>query len=155
MPDRATLHKTAKHYLIWQHYLNHTLGPDAEERIRMEIGEGGIEYTHTIKYGIGLKRTEIEVSISAQAFKDLQSRLDFTSAPIIKERYRFLCANQLFEVDIYPDWQEHAILEVELRSEDDEVVAPPFLQVIKEVTGDAAYSNRALSRLIATGRANN
>ena len=54
--------------------------------------------------------------------------------------------NQYFEIDIYPEWQDQAIMEIELRTEDEEIRFPQGIEIIKEVTGDKGYSNYSLSR---------
>ena len=53
---------------------------------------------------------------------------------------------QLFEIDVYPFWTDRAIMEIELDSEEREVMLPPFIEVIKEVTGDGRYTNAAIAR---------
>jgi len=49
-------------------------------------------------------------------------------------------------VDLYPFWQDQAVLEVELEQEDDLISIPPELTVLREVTGDAAYKNAVLAK---------
>ena len=53
-------------------------------------------------------------------------------------------------MDVYPFWSDRAVLEVELESEDEAFDIPPFISVIKEVTGDKRYSNKALAKEIVT-----
>ena len=50
------------------------------------------------------------------------------------------------EIDIYPEWDSTAILEVELRSRDEQISLPDFIKILKEVTGDKRYSNASMSR---------
>jgi CYTH domain-containing protein len=47
---------------------------------------------------------------------------------------------------VYPDWENEAILEIELTSEDQNINIPNWLSVIKEVTGDENYSNAKLAK---------
>ena len=49
------------------------------------------------------------------------------------------------EIDIYEFWNDQAIMEIELESEDQVIDLPGFIEVIKEVTGDPAYYNGALA----------
>ena len=49
-------------------------------------------------------------------------------------------------MDLYPFWQDQAVLEVELEQEDDLISIPPELTVLREVTGDAAYKNAVLAK---------
>ena len=71
-------------------------------------------------------------------------------------RSYFVHQNQYFErdvfdghhkgLDVFKDhYEDRALLEIELMEEDDEVIIPPFVQVIKEVTDDPAFSNRSLA----------
>ncbi|KKU51958.1 MAG: hypothetical protein UX72_C0011G0002 [Parcubacteria group bacterium GW2011_GWA2_47_10] len=39
-----------------------------------------------------------------------------------------------------------AVLEIELTEENDRVFIPPFIEVIKEVTGDSRYSMKSLAK---------
>ena len=48
----------------------------------------------------------------------------------------------------YPFWQKQAVLEVELPSEDTELVLPPYLTVLCDVSGDRRYKNVSLARAI-------
>ena len=54
-------------------------------------------------------------------------------------------SGQLFELDIYPFWNDRATLEIELSDENENFELPPFIEVIKEVTDDDRYKNRSLS----------
>ena len=42
--------------------------------------------------------------------------------------------NQYFEIDIYPFWNDKAILEIELSDENTRVVFPEKIKVIKQLT---------------------
>ena len=63
-----------------------------------------------------------------------------------KTRYCLTENNRYYEIDIYPEWKKQAILEIELRSEDEEVVLPEGIRVIREVTGDRTYSNYEMAK---------
>jgi CYTH domain-containing protein len=53
--------------------------------------------------------------------------------------------NQYFEIDIYPFWNDKAILEIELSDENTEIKFPKEINVIKEVTDDESYKNASLA----------
>ena len=53
--------------------------------------------------------------------------------------------NQYFEIDIYPNCKNNAIMEIELTSENEKINVPDFIEIIKEVTNDHDYSNRSLA----------
>ena len=66
-------------------------------------------------------------------------------------RYCLTYENQYLEIDIYPFWSDQAILEIELRSENEALHIPKFLRIINEVTGDEAYRNYSLAKRIYHG----
>ena len=66
---------------------------------------------------------------------------------IHKERYCLSENGFYYEIDIYPEWKDKAIMEIELHSEDQEIVFPEGMDVIREVTDDPSYSNHELARI--------
>ena len=52
-----------------------------------------------------------------------------------------------YEIDIYPEWTDKAIMEIELHSENQQIVFPEGINVIREVTDDPAYSNHEIARI--------
>ena len=75
---------------------------------------------------------------------------DPDSTPIKKVRHCFMYKDQLFELDVYTFWDDRATLELELDNENQEIEIPSFIDVIKEITDDERYSNRALSYSVIT-----
>ena len=122
--------------------------PSEERRIRQRGSNGSYVYFMTRKKkGDGIKRVEIENRLSQEEYIALLVEADPAYRPIHKERY-CLSANGLYsEIDIYPEWKDKAIMEIELHSEDQEVVFPDEIDVIREVTDDPAYSNHELARI--------
>ena len=57
---------------------------------------------------------------------------------------------QIFEIDIYPFRKNSCVMETELKNETDRPELPPFVRVVKEVTGDHRYSNASLAKSIPT-----
>jgi CYTH domain-containing protein len=52
-----------------------------------------------------------------------------------------------FEIDIFPFWKDKAIMEVELKNENEEISLPNFIKIIKEVSEDENYKNHSLARI--------
>ena len=52
------------------------------------------------------------------------------------------------ELDVYPFWQDRAILEVEVKSEDEALLLPPDVTVVAEVTADKRYKNVNLAKSV-------
>ena len=65
---------------------------------------------------------------------------------IHKTRYCLSESNQYFEIDIYPEWNKQAIMEIELREENEKINVPQFIKIIKEVTDDRKYKNYEMAK---------
>ena len=116
-------------------------------RIRRVEENGNITYIKTVKKHISdLVRLETEVEISPEEYNNL---LGFKEGNTIeKTRYVYPYKEKNIEIDIFPFWKKQAFCEVELSSEEEDCLLPPFIYVIKEVTYDKAYRNYALSKKI-------
>ena len=75
---------------------------------------------------------------------------DTTKRQIRKDRYCLTYDNQYFEIDIYPFWDDKAIMEIELRDENEQIHFPGQLKVIREVTDDDNYKNASLAAIKVT-----
>ena len=89
---------------------------------------------------------EDEGEISPEEYARLKENIDVATRPLHKTRHTFRYGEQVFEVDIYPEWSSTAIMEAELQARDTELLFPPFIKVLREVTGIKGYSNAAMSR---------
>ena len=134
---------------IWQiiqTYLNSK--PDEERRVRRKVINNGKEkFVYTVKRKItDITREENEFQISSKEYRKLLEEQDTDLKPIKKIRYRFNYNGQLFEMDFYSFSTDFATLEIELDSEDTEIVLPPFIKFVKEVTTDKKYKNKYLAK---------
>ena len=119
----------------------------SERRIRARGVDGDYMYYLTEKRKISdIKRVEVERRLTKDEYFSLLMEADPKLRPIHKTRYCLSENNQYFEIDIYPEWDKQAIMEVELSSEDDEIKTPPFISIIKEVTGDDRYKNHSMAK---------
>lgn len=117
-------------------------------RLRQRGLDGSYIYFKTVKHLIsGLKCIEMEERLSKDEYLSMLMNADTTKRQIRKDRYCLTYKNQYFEIDVYPFWNDKAIAEIELSNENDEVVFPEYIKVIKEVTEDLSYKNSALARL--------
>lgn len=73
---------------------------------------------------------------------------DLQRKTIIKTRYCIDCGEHTFEIDVFPFWDDRAIMEVELSHEDERFTVPQGIEMIREVTGDKRYTNSSLAREI-------
>ena len=120
--------------------------PEDEVRVRQRTENGRSQWFHTLKQGEGIKRREEEREISREEYQALLTQADPSKRVLHKTRYCLPYRGKLLEVDLYPFWQDQAVLEVELEQEDDLISIPPELTVLREVTGDAAYKNAVLAK---------
>ena len=67
--------------------------------------------------------------------------------PICKERYCLSENGLYYNIDIYPQWKDKALMDVELYRTDDEVPFPEGIDVIREVTGEEEYTNPYIARI--------
>lgn len=148
-PDLSLLekHPSCRKSEIVQTYLNS--GENEEIRVRMRTENGASTYTKTVKKKIsGIKRIELEQRISKEEYIVELLDADKTRQPLAKTRYCLPCDEYVFEIDIYPFWNDKAIMEVELESEDETPKIPDIIKIIKEVTGDDSYKNSKLAEFI-------
>lgn len=125
--------------------------PRVTHRIRSRTYLGKTVYTETTKMRIsGMSAYEDEREITEAEFVSLSEQIDPDTTPIVKTRHTFVLDGQLFEIDVYPNWQTSAIMETELEGEDTAVQIPEFISMIKEVTGIRAYSNASMARVFPT-----
>lgn len=129
---------------IIQTYLTSENGD--EIRIRQRGINGNYVYTQTTKTMVnGIKRIEVERRLTQNEYLRLLMNSDISKRQIRKTRYCLASGNQYYKIDIFPFWDNQAILEVELPSETTPVQIPPNITVIREVTYDPAYKNAALA----------
>ena len=149
MPDEGELARQdgARCDEILQTYLLSEDGVTA--RVRARRGEGGTVYTATEKRRLSdLTAVEDEREVTEAEYRALLLRRDGALTPIEKRRYAIPYGGHTLEIDVYPFWQKQAVLEVELPSEDTPLALPPFIRVIREVSGDRRYKNVSLARSI-------
>lgn len=119
------------------------------DRVR-KVTSNGIEfYIRTRKKRISdISCFEDEKSITFEEYEKLLEKADKSLSAIIKTRYVFPFEEHIIEIDVYPFWNDRAILEVELKKETEVFGIPEFISVIKEVTDDKRYKNARLAREI-------
>ena len=86
-------------------------------------------------------------AVSREEYGDLLLEADPARRPLRRTRYSFTYEGRYFEVDVYPFWDDRALLQVELREKDETVCFPPELTLLEDVTGDESYQSAALAAL--------
>ena len=114
------------------------------ERVRKMTINNVTKYYHTSKKSLSnMTRIEIENEISRNKYYEYMS-LKSRRGTLHKTRYIISMNNLKYEIDVYPFWEETAILEIELESENQKYDIPQFIEVIGDVTGNRDYSNSSL-----------
>ena len=98
-------------------------------------------------------KTDLNISVLREALNRAIERCEAMRLRIWKDpetnedwQYVVPYKNQYFEIDVYPFWKDRAILEIELREEDEAIDFPEEIRIIREVTDDPSFKNAALAR---------
>jgi len=135
---------------IHQFYFKNQLG--IWERARSWASSNGdMKYIHTIKKSVSKSANlEEEYFMTLKQFDSFKSKCYKTpndSKYIKKIRYIYKDGNLKWEVDEFNNGYKLIIAEIEIPTEDYEVVLPDYIKdlVLIEVTGMKPFSNRSLS----------
>ena len=148
MPDLNALCQTYSCAAIdmMQTYLVETQ-PRVERRIRQQRNGTDYLYFYTEKrFREDGTKWETEKPISQKKYIQYLMEGDMGLHAVHKTKYRFSHQGQQLELDVYPFCADKAILRVALPDDGKELILPPEIQVLREVTDDPAYKNRALAR---------
>lgn len=151
-PDVKTLlaQKDVEQWEIVQIYLT-VSGPGETRRIRQVVCDGGIKYYKAFKRRVSdLTNEEDEGEIDQLEYIRLSQEMHPDCKPLGKTRYRIPYAGHVLEFDLYPFWKDRAILEIELDREDEGAAIPEYVRIIRDVSADPAYKNRALAERVVT-----
>ena len=119
-----------------------------EVRIRQRGDNGHFIYFKTRKKKLSdTTRVEEEERLTQDEYLALLMQADPDYRPIRKQRWCLSENGLYYEIDIYPEWTDQALMEVELRDEHQKITLPEGIRVIREVTGEEAYSNHFLAQI--------
>ena len=121
--------------------------PDCEERLRKRSWGKKVVYVHTTKKKTAENEELVtERQINQNLYEIMLPIADPQRHTIHKLRKSFIWQGQYFEVDTYLDQLEGlVILETKGITEGEPLKLPPFLRIIKEVTGNKDYYNYHLA----------
>ena len=140
--------KGVEQWEVMQIYLT-VSGPGETRRIRQVVCRGEIKYYKTFKRHVtNLTHVEDESEIDQMEFIALTHEAQPGCKPLVKTRYRIPYRGYTLEFDIYPFWNDRAILEIEMESEDARPSIPDYVDIIRDVSNDPAYKNRALAERV-------
>lgn len=144
MPDCATLEKLygAAPAEMMQTYLV-PVRQDTERRIRQQKNGSGYLYFYTEKrIALDGTRWVTEKPISEKEYVAYLMEADVSLHSVIKQKYSFTYDKRRMELDVYPFSSDKAIL---FAYGADTGRLPPEIEILKDVTGEAEYKNRALA----------
>ena len=131
---------------ITQAYLRSEI-PGETIRIRQRGCDGSYVYFKTRKRRVDGKRIEMEERLTRHEFRDLLMQADPDYRTIRKDRWCLSENGLYYNIDVYPQWDSQALMEVELYSADDKVLFPEGIEVIREVTGEEEFTNPYIARI--------
>ncbi len=136
---------TCRKVEIVQSYITNKNGQQVRLRRRGE--NGNYIYFETFKQSItGTKRIETERRLTKEEYITQMDEAENKKRYIIKDRYCLVYKAHYFEIDVYPFWNDKAVAEIELKSEDEYFEFPDYIKIIREVSDDPSYRNFALAR---------
>ncbi|MFC5650734.1 CYTH domain-containing protein [Paenibacillus solisilvae] len=128
---------------IEQTYL--AIDADQELRVRriVDLHTDEVQFTHTFKVGNGLKREEIEYSISEGIYEQITQA--FQAVPLTKKRITAAWGDRIVEIDCY-DQIQLMVLEVEFDTEEAATgfIAPDWFG--RDISSEKQYSNKKVWR---------
>ncbi len=135
--------KNAKAVYISQSYIEEN---GERKRIRKRGIDGDFSYYLTMKKSVGnsFKKIEEEYKITKEEYERLKA-FDINNLTIEKTRYCLSENNTYYEIDVYPFWNDKAVMEIELKDENESYVLPKNIEVIQDVSYDKSYSNYNLA----------
>lgn len=148
-PDERWLAENTDRSEIVQTYLIRPEG-GGRARVRKRTQDGVTVYTHTVKQRVNdLRALEAEREIDAEEYARLLLKADPKRETLIKTRCCLPYHGQIFEIDLYPFWEDQAVMEIELTDETQTVDFPPEIKLIREVSSEREFSNASLAKWLA------
>ena len=135
---------------VWEIEQTYLTAPSGEtRRIRRIVSDGTERFFLTEKRRVtSITRIENEREIDRAEYDALTAERDTGLSTIRKTRIRIPDGKHTWEIDLFPFWEDRALLEIELESEDESFTLPPYVELIREVTDEKEYTNRAIAKRI-------
>ena len=121
--------------------------PAVTHRVRARVYPEKTVYTETKKVRIDkISSYEDEREITEREYLELLAIADPAAKPLNKTRHTLPIDGLTVEIDVYPNWKNSCIMEIELPSRETAPPIPDYITVIAEVTGEKRYSNATMAR---------
>ena len=132
---------------ILQAYLKSEI-PGEIIRIRQRGKDGNYVYFKTRKRTLDTGyRIELEERLTKNEYLDLLMQADPEYRPIRKTRYCLSENGLYYNIDLYPQWKDQAMMEIELYGGEENITFPEDIEVIREVTGKVEFTNPYIARI--------
>ncbi|MDO4283099.1 MAG: AAA family ATPase [Clostridia bacterium] len=141
--EEYLLQKKAQKRSIVQIYLKSN-GKE-ERRIRM-MGDGNSFVYYLTRKGVGNYSDYQEKSISKDVYDALMLEMDTERKPIVKTRWYFSENDTYYNMDVYPNWKNYAVIEIRGSKENVNIELPSGIEEVRNVTDDIRFSNYAFSK---------
>ena len=129
---------------IIQTYLKSPNG--REVRIRQRGKDGHYIYFQKMQRDpSGTENIQIERRLDKDEYLRMLMDADTSMKQLRKTRYCIAYGIQYAEVDVFPFWNDKAMLSICIRDENEPLIIPKDFKVIKETTEDPDYTNLALA----------
>ena len=139
----ATVEGYTRSEIVQTYLISH---PHITHRVRKRVYPDRTVYTETKKVRIDkMSAYEDEREIGVSEYRERLENIKDGTRTLYKTRHVFAYADHMIEIDVYPEWRETAVMEIELSSRDEKIELPAYIRVIREVTGMREYSNAAMS----------
>ena len=146
MPDPSVLAREADYRKSEITQIYFASGDGVTHRVRRRVYKDKTVYTETKKTRISrMSVIEDEREISVEEYEALLASLTVIGS-LTKARHAFTFQGHTVEIDIYPQWMKSCVLEVELASEEEALMLPSYIEVLRDVTGSRDYSNHTMSQ---------
>lgn len=126
------------------------LKSEANEEVRIRQWGADSSYIYYMtrkKKDASGKTLKTERRLTQEEYLTRLMDADFTKRQIRKTRYCLTHGTLYYEIDFYPFWDDQAMVEVEVNSDEQELSLLKQFKVIREVTDDPAYSSAALAQI--------
>ena len=132
---------------ILQAYLKSEI-PGEMIRIRQRGRNGNYVYFKTRKQITeNGKRIEKEERLTQNEYLELLMQADPDFRPIRKQRFCLSENGLYYNIDLYPEWKDRALMDIELYQGQEQITFPEGIQVIREVTGEKEFTNPEIARI--------
>jgi CYTH domain-containing protein len=153
MPNLITMLESIKYEKtqMLQTYLTSD-DPNKEIRIRQSGFNNEYSYSCTTQSQLEISNAATTVltgkRITQSEYLSLLTNSDTSLRQIKKDRYNFVYNNLYFELDVYPFWNDKAVLEIKLTEQNQQFEIPSSIKILKDVTGDLDFRNHSIARNI-------